>query len=297
MNRRRMLSMLAPYPDDQVPAGGIMADELVERLARSHAVAAWTGFGGLYGPRSMVRAARRDIRRVLRQFSRRVLFVDRRLEGLVGRLAGLLPERFDRLAVTARKLGEALDVLDGRPSRVALPLAYCRSGTAPENDRRMNPARDGCGLIWYAPLVPMKGERVRQYVELVERVCRAHGIEPLITLTGLFSGCFDSTIPILFDRGNGDDVARARACHRRLFQEGCELGFVPYRFGMDQMDLAVDSNQPCWRLVDTIKSALDPERLIAPGRYAPLHQRRGLREAVARCRLGEPPVRGCGAVP
>ena len=73
----------------------------------------------------------------------------------------------------------------------------------------MDPARDGCGLIWYSPLVPMNPDRVSRYVDMVENICVAHGIEPLITLTSLSNRCFDSSVPLLFDRNDASQRVRA----------------------------------------------------------------------------------------
>lgn len=134
----------------------------------------------------------------------------------------------------------------------------------------MNPARDGCGVIWYSPLVPAKPEVVRAYVGMVRSVCIEHGIEPLITLTSLSHRCFDSTIPILSDPQNADETARAKRCYRALFAAGKEQGWIPYRYGIDHMDLIVDADTTFWRTVAAIKTALDPNGIISPGRYCPL---------------------------
>src|SRR5699024_237358 len=131
-----------------------------------------------------------------------------------------------------------------------------------------NPARDGCGLIWYAPLVPMKADTVRQFVTMVRQVCTEHGIDPLITLTSLSPRCFDSTVPLLFRRDDEAETARALACYDALFQAGQARGFLPYRLGAHSMSMATAMQTPFWRLVRELKQAADPGNIIAPGRYA-----------------------------
>jgi 4-cresol dehydrogenase (hydroxylating) len=105
---------------------------------------------------------------------------------------------------------------------------------------------------------------------MVHEVCLSHGIEPLITLTSLTDRCFDSTVPLLFDRDDADHTARAAACFDALFEVGRSQGCMPYRLGIQSMRRVTDTPSPFWDLVGTIKSAIDPDRIISPGRYEPV---------------------------
>ena len=96
---------------------------------------------------------------------------------------------------------------------------------------------------------------------------------PLITLTSLSERCFDSSVPILYDRQDPAQARRADACYRALFDAGRRQGFLPYRMGVNAMDLMTESDAPFWRLVSRIKASIDPEDIIAPGRYSPLIRR------------------------
>ena len=46
-----------------------------------------------------------------------------------------------------------------------------------------------------------------------------------------------------------------------------EQGFPPYRVGINSMHRVVDENDPYWKTVRDLKKALDPNNIIAPGRY------------------------------
>ena len=264
MNDRRVLAMTDPT----VPPGGVMSDLLVRERARRYQIFPWSGVGALYGQHPMVAAAKRLVRQRLRGKVKRLIFMTPNFARRANGLAHLLPGGGGRLGNVTDKLDKTLRLLAGEPSEIALPLCYWKSGRMAGNDG-MDPARDGCGLIWYSPLVPMVAERVRTYVELVERICIEHGIEPLITLTSISPRCFDSTIPILFNRDDPDEALRADACYRALFEMGRVEGFLPYRMGVQHMDLVTANDSNFWRLVTTIKQAVDPESIIAPGRYCP----------------------------
>jgi 4-cresol dehydrogenase (hydroxylating) len=245
-----------------------MSDALLRERARRYQIFPWTGVGALYGEQPMVAAAKRLVRQRLRGKVKRLFFMTPTLARRVHGLACLLPAGGGRLGNVTDKLDKTLRLLAGEPSEIALPLAYWKSGRIPDNGR-MDPARDGCGLIWYSPLVPMMAERVRTYVGLVENICIEHGIEPLITLTSISPRCFDSTVPILFNRDDPAEAERADACYRALFEMGRGEGFLPYRMGVQYMDLVTVTDSVFWRLVAKIKQAVDPGGIIAPGRYSP----------------------------
>ena len=104
---------------------------------------------------------------------------------------------------------------------------------------------------------------------MVEVTCRRFGIEPLITLTTVDEQTFDATIPILFDRDNPDETARATACHEELLKEGLEIGAIPYRYGISQMQSLIDLAPNYWNNVKSLRDVFDPNRIIAPSRYCP----------------------------
>jgi 4-cresol dehydrogenase (hydroxylating) len=277
MNERRVLTMTVPYPEDRAGGHGILPQDVVRDLAHRHQIRAWMGVGALYGDPKVVKAARQVVRRLLRPVADRIVFVTPERSAFLGRLVRSVPVLSSianlfgvaDIPTLLRAIDQALEVMAGRPSQVALPLAYWRTGR-PYPEGTLNPARDGSGLIWYSPLVPMKPAAVRNYVAMVHEVCLSHGIEPLITLTSLTDRCFDSTVPLLFDRDDTDHTARAAACFDALFEAGRSQGCMSYRLGIQSMRRVTDMPSPFWDLVGTIKSAIDPYRIISPGRYEPV---------------------------
>jgi 4-cresol dehydrogenase (hydroxylating) len=268
MNARRVLAMTVPYPAGLAGSDGILPQEVVADIARRNQIRAWMGVGALYGNEKVVRAAGRVVRQFLRPVADRVVFMTPERSAFLGRVARSVPG-LGRIAKLLGVIDRSLAVMEGRPSQVALGLAYWRTKQPlPEGD--LNPARDGSGLIWYSPLVPMRPEAVRQYAAMVQEICSAHGIEPLITLTSLTDRCFDSTVPLLFDRDDAEQLARATACFEALFAAGRRQGWLPYRLGIQSMSQVTGTSSPFWDLVGTIKSSIDPDQLIAPGRYAPV---------------------------
>jgi 4-cresol dehydrogenase (hydroxylating) flavoprotein subunit len=270
MNAHRVLAMTAPYPSDRLGGEPILPAAVVAELAADYRLAAWTGVGALYGERGIVKAARRAIRKILKPAVQRLHFVTPGAATAIERWSNRLPGvRSSRLARRAQTLAAAMQLVAGKPSQVALPLAYWRTGVEPASGAPLNPAADGCGLIWYSPLVPMIPTRVREYVAMIRAICPRHGIEPLITLTSLSDRCFDSSVPLLFDRRDAGATKEAQACYLALLDAGKDRGFLPYRIGVQAMDWIARPGLPYWDIAAAIKSALDPRGIIAPGRYGP----------------------------
>lgn len=267
MNSHRMLSMSEPYPKHAIGADGLIPAEQLATMMRRNRLTHWTGVGAIYASKRIAAAARKEIRQILEPIAARLDFVTPRKAQRLHRLALALPLiRTSNWPQIFATLNKTMLILTGEPSEVALPLAYWRSGDKPSDGSRMNPDRDRCGLIWFAPLVPMKTQACSRYVEMVKSVCAKHGIEPLITLTSLSERCWNSSMPILFDRNDAKQQQQAYACYEELLETGRQLGFVPYRLGAHSMDFP-SRHHATPELLKQLKHAIDPKNIIAPGRY------------------------------
>ncbi len=267
MNRHRVLAMSAPFPADRLDAHGVIPPDVIAALGRQYQVLPWTGFASLYGTRRMVAAAQKEIRARLRGVASRLLFVTPAQAAWLARMAGAMPgAAMHRLAGTAQTLAKSLRLVAGEPNETALPLAYWRNTQAPAGPWR-DPSRDGCGLIWYAPLVPMRAADIRRYTRMVYDVTARHRMEPLITLTTAGETLCDSTVPLLFERGNAARVADAWACYDDLLETGHAQGFFPYRVSTRTMPRLVQATPISSAFHGRLKRAIDPSGLIAPGRY------------------------------
>jgi 4-cresol dehydrogenase (hydroxylating) len=244
------------------------AQKLSLRRGMALPAGGWFGFGSVYGSKEHFRATSRVVKRYLRGHVRQIRIYT---AGDVKRLrwvsALATKAGLTQLTGLVDRLQSAIEIVDGVPSTVALPLAYAKSGQATD-DADLNPARDGCGLFWYAPIVPMRRGVVEQFIEFAERECGKHGLLAPITLTTLSPRCYASTIPLLFDRTNPDAERRARMCFEELYEEGLKLGFVPYRLGSQFMPALERTGAGVGPVVKAIKRALDPNQVLAPGRYS-----------------------------
>jgi hypothetical protein len=271
MNKERILSMLIDYPESLIKNRKPLSSEFIAEKAKEYITTDWTIVGSLYGDKKIVKAVKNIIKKELREITGRKIFLSQNKIRFLNRITNYIPRLFNiELKSNVDTLGEFLNILNGVPQDTALKLAYWKNLNKNIPDSNLNPNRDNCGLIWYAPLVEMTPNHVSNYVKFVNRVSEKYEINPLITLTTIDDLCFDSTIPILFNRDDELDQSRAHEYFNALLNEGKALGFFPYRLGTNSMQSflnGIDSDYS--KILASLKNAFDEEGLYAAGRYVP----------------------------
>jgi len=267
MNQHRVLSMASPFPVDRVIAGGLIPPDVLQAMGKQYQVFPWTGFGTLYGTKRMVAAAQKEIRALLGDLASRMIFLTPQRAQQLSSLTKVLPGQFGKgLQGMTGTLAKSLELVAGRPNETAMPLVYWRNPKPPVGNWK-DPSADGSGLIWYAPLVPMRPADVRAYVDMVKDIAPRHGMEPLITFTTLSDKLFDSTVPLVFERDDPNAVAAAAACYKELLHTGRAKGWFPYRVGINTLPLLMDMQTDAKVFHDRLRRHLDPHDILAPGRY------------------------------
>jgi 4-cresol dehydrogenase (hydroxylating) len=269
MHRNRILTMIQQYPWEEMGGQTPMSDDVAQRLAKQNGIGAWTGILGLYGTRGEVRAARGTVRRRLKGITDRLHFISERklwqLENLPAAIARCFGLDFGRLSSAVRP---AFGILSGVPSAIELNSPYWRAKDAkPSNTTR--PSFDKCGLVWFSPVVPMTVDCVQEFQRMVAPTLAKYGFDCCITFTSVTARAFDCTLPILFDNTDEEERQKARACYDELAAQCAVRGYFPYRVGTQSMAHLSRGSHVFWDVCQEIKSSLDPDNIIAPGRYQP----------------------------
>lgn len=276
MDQRRLLSMFAKNPNGN-DSHQVMKNQDVTKLAKELRTPSWTIVGSIYGTTGVVTAVKKEIRLILKQLPCKQIYSNSPAIIIANKVINNLPTWLINKSPTLSKVSEQLDsfnkgkeIMLGKPNKVALKLAYWRHKGSDRFDRNdLSPGQDGCGLLWYAPLITMKAEKIREFVEFIRLTCPKFNIEPFITFTNLKHDCVDSTIPIVFDLSNPKAVEDAHNCLKILVEEGLKKGFVPYRLNIDQQQWLLNKDSHFWQTVNKIKSSLDPNNVLSQARYNP----------------------------
>jgi 4-cresol dehydrogenase (hydroxylating) flavoprotein subunit len=269
IHRNRALIMMDRYPWAEMSGQRPLLESVATKLAAQKKIGVWNGVGAICGSQAQVRAARQTIRDVLGAKVDRITFLsDKNLQLL--RRYPKSASLFLKMNVPEllKTLEASFGMLKGIPSEVALPLAYWRNKRVPPPAEKINPAQDNCGLMWFAPVVPMTVHDVATFRSIIEPVFAKYGFESCITLTAVNQRCFDCTLPLLYDKEDAGETQRAESCYAELLAACKSEGYVPYRLGIQSMAKETSGDDVFWTVVRRLKVALDPNEILAPGRYA-----------------------------
>lgn len=270
-NDLRVISGRTRYPFARTGGATPLPRDLRLQLRREHGVGAWNVAGAIYGTPGIVRETKRQLRRAL---GRRwpLAFLDEgrvRLLSLASRALSWTPlgRKLGVLVDTARPL---LEIVQGKPTDMALLGASWRvRGDSPPPERAPDPLAAEAGLLWVSPVLPLDGAAARELVALMEPIYEKHGFELLATFTLLTERALACVTNVSFDRRVPEEVARAGACYDELWASLHAAGFYPYRTGPTGYPKLARGSSVFWDVAAEIKRALDPDGILAPGRYEP----------------------------
>lgn len=269
-NDYKMVSAIQGYPWDEAEGATPLPPEVLQAKVKEWDCGPWNVSGALYGTRATVADARKRLRRRLRGRVKGLKFVDQRLLKLAERFAG----PYQRL--TGLNLAEVLKVLKpvfgmtrGVPSAGMMSSNYWRKKDFPQASADLNPEQDNCGVMWLAPVAPTSGAHAAAIWDIVKTTMLAHGFEPSVSITLISERSIDCVVNLSYDRDVPGEDQRAMACHDDMLAQLCAAGYYPYRLGIQSMGKLPGKTAPYEAFVSGLKSTLDPNGILAPGRYLP----------------------------
>jgi 4-cresol dehydrogenase (hydroxylating) len=258
------LARTSTYPDQAESGGDTLSEARIIAMMGRVGQVKWFGATQLYGSNAIVSAAEGHVRRELKPLGISVAALRRSM--LQRRRRWLRPLHQWPMVQRWLRQYDAIEATWFRPFERNLRLAYWRANVPPP-EQDLNPGRDGCGVLWYAPILPFRPAKVAAFAAEAEAICRHHGIEPQMRLVLISSRQVDCLLPVVFDRRDAAAEAKAVACYEALLAAGRRQGYVPYRLSATRMADVVRPEAPFWRMLAAFKRALDPDDLISPGRY------------------------------
>lgn len=265
-NDLRVMSSRISYPSHHRGDGTHLSRGVRQTLCRELDLGTWNVSAGIYGSREIVKAAKRTIR--LAMGSARVIFLDDRklafAKAASKRLSGI--KAIKRKAELLPIVEPAYELLKGKPSDEFLRGVLWQ---VPVEELResLDPLDYNVGLIWVSPVVPATGEHADAVTRLLEPIYNRHGFDFLITLTFVTERALCCVTNITFDKRDKQQRENAVACYEQAIAALLKAGYPPYRTSPTGIAKIVDHDNAFWRTARAIKQALDPDNIIAPGRY------------------------------
>jgi 4-cresol dehydrogenase (hydroxylating) len=278
-----LLSLLMQYPYDLRRGSTCLPDDVLAELRRKYGLAPWTLLGGVYGSPAQVRASRALIRRELSRFGK-LTFAD---DALVARLQWLLRlvKKYQGVPVlssvtrllknwlvspapdeVAEVIPHIYPILKGIPGEFIVSCAYFKSRRGRVRTD-VNPGRDDCGLIWFAPVVPLTARHTQQVLDICRPAFRKHGIEFSMSFIMANPRTVVMLMEIFYDKDSPDESARAAALYDELCESTVRAGYQQYRTSVAYMDRILKSAPELHAFANRLKAAADPDSVLAPGRY------------------------------
>lgn len=123
--------------------------------------------------------------------------------------------------------------------------------------------------LFFSPIVPTRGKDAQVVHDLVVRLHAKHGFDLVPTLC-VAGREMHYIVNIVYDRSSRDEKRRAAACMREMIAEAAAEGFGEYRTHILFADMVASTyswgDNALMRFNETIKDALDPNGILAPGR-------------------------------
>lgn len=180
------------------------------------------------------------------------------------RCVDAIQDPFDELPAFLHPL---VKPLMGSPDGESIKVIYQLTQTPlPSDPLDIDVDQTPFGMKCYIPVIPFRGPYVRRAVGIVSAV----GSRLDLNVKFSIFGDGRTLITIHFRSDDPEQVLRAERCERLLWDEMVAAGFPPYRVSIDQMQRLVELQPGYFALVAQLKSVLDPNQIIAPGRYSPL---------------------------
>lgn len=261
MNKRRVLAMVDAKENWSL--NNTTPEMRIYQRMKDKRLADWVILGGIYGPEQLTSVAEKLIRKKIKKFSNKSLFLSRKKFNFIKKYLSWIP--YSELQIALQNAGQALDILEGVPSKVALPLAYLKNKKNFDPQKPIEIEKDNCGLIWFSPLLPLEPTLVRDFAFEVIKLAYYYGIDPLITLTTISERCFDSTIPIIYDKDSAEAQQNAKKFFKSLIELSKTFGVFPYRLDIDTLRQNYQDGPAS--IYEKLKKSIDPKSILAPGRY------------------------------
>jgi 4-cresol dehydrogenase (hydroxylating) flavoprotein subunit len=266
-NDYKVLNGIQQYPWAEMNGNTPLTRDRMRGFRKSLRMGAWNGSGALYGTHAQIKEAKRLLRLQLKGKVAGLQFLNQKKLALAARFAGVyrLMTGWD-LTAALDLVKPVLGLMQGIPTPKTLGSAYWRKRTPPPSPSDMNPDRDGCGLLWCAPVAPLEGKHAERLAAISITTLLKHGFEPMLSMTLVTERALTCVISIAYDRDVAGEDAKARACYQELLDALRDGGYYSYRLGI-QGNGEMPQHDTYASVLRALKKAFDPNGILAPARY------------------------------
>jgi 4-cresol dehydrogenase (hydroxylating) len=270
-NRERSYITLAPLLYEQLlqvgePAGEATRARAVQML-EDGGFGPWSAAIGLLGTKAQLKLARKEIRAAVGGFSKTMFLNDALIAKArtVAQKLAFIPAVHSQLMML-NAIEPVYGFTRGEATNKSLKGVYWAAGDFEHLDDP-DPDHSHSGVLFCLPIIPAYGETVLEVVRDTRDTFARHGFEAAITVNLMSTKAMEGVVSLAFDRRNEEQTNAAHACIQEMEARYMDQGFPPYRVSINSMHHVVKEDDSYWKTVRDLKKALDPNGIIAPGRY------------------------------
>lgn len=270
-NRERSYITLAPLLYEQLIAAGESEGEATRtkavRLLEEGGFGPWSAAVAVLGTKAQLKLAKKEIRSAISGFGKTLFLTD----ALVAK-AKAIAEKLTFIPAVRKQLMllKAVEPVygftRGEATDESLKAVYWAAGDF-HHLKNPDPDHSDSGVLFCLPIIPASGEPVYEVVRDTRDTFARHGFEAAITVNLMTTRAMEGVVSLAFDRRSEAQTRAAHACIQEMEARYMEQGYPPYRVGINSMHRVVHEDDSFWRTVRDLKQALDPNNIIAPGRY------------------------------
>lgn len=252
-----------------------LSPDQIMTIRDKHGIPAWTFAFAIYGTKAQVKASRKRITKLLKRTAVLYLIDDRairivqslmRWSRRVSALAWLLRRRYKKSLEVFGGPVYLHALTKGVPTEYILGHGYYRNqNNCPNNS--LDPARDGCGLTWFAPLIPSTGEHLQRMIDLTKPLFEKHQMDFYLAILSLNPRCCVTLFSLFYRKDDPASRQRTHALYAELQTVTQDAGYQQYRTGTLGAAGLYRLCPGYSEFLSRIKSAVDPGAILSPGRY------------------------------
>ena len=271
-NDLRALAADAPFPRDRLPGKARLTPEVRAALRKEAGIGAWSMSGAFYGTSSQVALHKKLLKAALADVNAKVIFLTKRVvaagQRFVRHFGHLAPFRGLEKKI---RIGSALAGMhSGVPTGAFLRGCYWRhqAGVPADFSDDTDLARERIGIIWMAPIIPFRRDDLALLNGEMDALFARFDFDCHVTVNMINERALAAVYTIDYDAEDDAESRRGAECYeagvRRLFA----LGYPLYRTSLRGMGLMGSPKEDRFAgAVARLKEVLDPDGIIAPGRY------------------------------
>ncbi len=159
-------------------------------------------------------------------------------------------------------------MVNGTPTNYSLETMARMTGHKLTNSNiDLNP--EVLGFVCALLAIPFDGKYVVDIIDRVRHISQTVGLESYFNFVAISDTAMEGFFRVFFDRNDKDKIALAHRWNKLVYRDLETIGVYPYRMNVVQMlDVVERPHDSFWQTVGKLNNALDPNNIIAPGRYS-----------------------------